>query len=109
MLNKMKNVEECCSMKGFLSFLVLRLINKKPMSGEDLREELKKRKGCRPSPGTIYPVLKYFRENGLIEELKGKGKEKRYKITKKGEKETILATKKFIETFYDMKPDFEKS
>ncbi len=101
-------MEECCSMKGFLSFLVLRLINKKPMSGEDIREELKKRKGCKPSPGTIYPVLKNLKKNGLIEELKSTGKEKKYKATKKGEKEVSLATKKFVKTFYDMKCDFEK-
>ena len=100
-------MEDCCSMKGFLSFIVLRLIKKEPMSGEEIREEIKKRKGCKPSPGTIYPVLKNFREKGLIEEIKGKGKEKKYKLTKKGEKEINLATKKFMETFYDMKCDFE--
>ncbi|MEK6937079.1 MAG: PadR family transcriptional regulator [Nanoarchaeota archaeon] len=101
-------MEECCSMKGFLSFLVLRLINKKQMSGEDIREELRKRKGNKPSAGTIYPVLKILKKNGFIEEVGESGKEKKYKITKKGEKEVILATRKFVETFFDLKEDFSK-
>ena len=96
-------------MKGFLSFLVLRLISKGPKSGEELRQEIMKRKGSRPSPGTIYPVLKVLSENGFIKEIKDGGKEKKYKLTKNGEKEIKVATKKFIDTFCDMKDEFEKS
>ncbi|MBI1969282.1 PadR family transcriptional regulator [Candidatus Woesearchaeota archaeon] len=95
-------------MRGFLSFTVLRLINKKPMSGEELREELAKRKGCRPSPGTIYPVLKALSESGFIREEKDGGKVKTYIITKTGERELYRATRKFVEMFYDMKEEFEK-
>ena len=96
----------CCDMRGFLSFIVLKLISKKNMSGEDIRKEIKKRKGSKPSPGTIYPVLKALNESGFIEEVKDKGKEKKYRLTKKGQKEIKIATKKFCEIFYDMKDEF---
>ena len=95
-----------CDMRGFLSFIVLRLIKKKELSGEELRKELEKRKGCKPSPGTIYPVLKYLNENKLIQEVNNKGKNKKYKITKNGEKELEIATRKFVRMFYDLKEEF---
>lgn len=93
-------------MRGFLSFIVLRLISKKNMSGEELRQELERRKGSKPSPGTIYPVLKALSDNGWIKELKDSGKEKKYEITQKGKKELQEATKKFISIFCDMKEEF---
>ncbi len=95
-------------MKGFLSFLVLRLIMKNPMSGEEIRKELERRKGTKPSPGTIYPVLKALSENGWIGEMKDKRKEKKYKITLKGKKEVEIANKKFVAMFCDMGEEFEK-
>lgn len=101
-------MKECCDMKGFLSFIVLKLISRKNMSGEDIRQEMKKRKGTRPSPGTIYPVLKSLSQNGFIKEIKDGGKTKKYEITKKGRREVRAATKKFCDIFYDMKEDFEK-
>ena len=60
-------MQKCCDMRGFLSFLVLRLIKTQPRSGEDIRQELERRRGSRPSPGTIYPVLKSLSNNGWIE------------------------------------------
>ncbi len=95
-----------CDMRGFLSFIVLRMISKREISGEEISKEIQKRKGCRPSPGTIYPVLKQLKRNGLIREAKARGKLKKYQITKKGEKELQAATKKFISIFYDMKDEF---
>lgn len=101
-------MKECCDMKGFLSFIVLKLISKKNMSGEDIRQELKKRRGAKPSPGTIYPVLKALHENGFIEEAKSSGKTKKYKPTKKGRKEIDRATRRFCKIFYDMEDDFRR-
>ena len=95
-------------MKGFLSFTVLRLISKKNMSGQEITEVIKKRRGTRPSPGTIYPVLKSLREYGWIEEIKDGGKEKKYRVTKRGLKEVKIATKKFVGMFYDMHSEFER-
>ena len=94
-------------MRGFLTFNVLRLVSKRGMSGEDLRKELERRKGSRPSPGTIYPVLKSMSENGWIRENSRGGKERRYVITARGRKVLEAATEKFISMFCDMKEDFE--
>lgn len=95
-------------MRGFLSFIVLRLISKKQMSGQEVSKEIKKRKGSKPSPGTIYPVLKTLSESGFIREVKNGAKEKKYKITKKGKNELKAATRKFCIIFYDMKDEFQK-
>ena len=94
-------------MRGFLSFIVLRLISKEHMSGEDLRLELEKRKGTKPSPGTIYPVLKSLAENGFIVECPDCGKEKKYQATAAGKKELERATKHFVSLFCDMKDEFK--
>ncbi len=102
-------MKECCDMKGFLSFTVLRLISKKNMSGQEITDELERRKGSRPSPGTIYPVLKSLNENGWIEEIKEGRREKKYRITEKGIKEIKLATEKFVFMFNDMCNDFKKA
>ena len=99
-------MKKTCDMRGFLSFIVLRLISKQHMSGEDIREDLKKRRGTKPSSGTIYPVLKTLSQNGFIEEIKDSGKEKKYRLTKKGQKELGAATEKFCQIFYDMKDEF---
>ena len=78
------------------------------MSGECIRQEIKKRKGSKPSPGTIYPVLKSLSESRLIKEIEDGGKTKKYTLTTKGKRELKIATKKFVEIFYDMKDEFEK-
>ncbi|MBI2139321.1 PadR family transcriptional regulator [Candidatus Woesearchaeota archaeon] len=97
-------------MKGFLSFIVLGLIGKKPMSGEDIRVELKARKGTKPSPGTVYPVLKALAKTGLIEEAAGVSdgrKIKNYIITSKGRKELKDANRRFCQMFFDMKQEMD--
>lgn len=87
-----------CRMKGFLSFLVLWLLSKKKMTGSEIAEELEKRKGNRPSPGTVYPVLKLLKNHGLITF----DNDKRYSLTKEGEEELELNLNTFFETFYDI-------
>jgi PadR family transcriptional regulator, regulatory protein PadR len=101
-----KNMGPHCEMKGYLSFMVLRLISKGYACGEEIAKELEKRKGSRPSPGTIYPVLKSLHENKFIEEIECTGKEKKYKITSLGKKELDIATKQFVRMFFDMKSEF---
>jgi len=85
-------------MKGFLSFLILWLINKKKMTGSEITEELEQRKGHRPSPGTIYPVLKDLKERGLL----SINENKRYSLTNQGKKELELHLKSFFNTFCDI-------
>ncbi len=101
-------MEKCCDMRGFLTFTVLRLTSKGEMSGDDIRCELERRKGSKPSPGTIYPVLKSMSKNGWIREVSDGGKEKKYRITQRGRKELEAATRKFVAMFGDMKDEFEK-
>ena len=57
---------ECCDMRGMLSFHILWLLSKKSMHGQEIANELEKRKGFKPSPGTIYPALKDLKRRGLI-------------------------------------------
>lgn len=87
-----------CKMKGFLSFLILWLIKKKNMTGSEITEELEQRKGSRPSPGTIYPVLKDLKKRGLL----SNDEKKRYTLTKQGEEELALHLKSFFNTFCDI-------
>ncbi|MGD2247914.1 MAG: PadR family transcriptional regulator [Candidatus Methanofastidiosia archaeon] len=94
---------ECCNMKGFLSFLVLWIISRENMQGCDVSRELEKRRGSKPSPGTVYPVLKELKEKGLIKT----DDEKVYSITEKGEEELDSALTYFITIFYDVEEMIE--
>jgi len=49
------------------------------MKGSEIEEELEKRKGNKPSPATIYPVLKFLKNHDLI----SIDNDKRYSLTKK--------------------------
>ena len=93
---------KCCDMKGFLSYLLLWIISKKKMNGAEIAKELKKRRGTKPSPGTLYPALKELREKGLITA----DKDKYYSLTKKGETELKSAGTIFCKIFYDMREMF---
>jgi len=84
-------------MKGFLSFIVLWLLSKDKMTGAEIALELEKRKGSKPSPGTIYPVLKYLKDKDLITD-----KERRYSLTSKGRKELEVHLNTFFKTFCDI-------
>ena len=85
-------------MKGFLSFLVLWLVNKQKMTGAEISQELEQRRGHRPSPGTIYPVLKDL----LNKKLLTVDKNKKYSLTKKGEDELDMSLNQFFDTFCDV-------
>ena len=92
---------DCCDMRGFLSFLILFLLSKKSMNGQDIANELEKRRGCRPSPGTIYPALKSLRDNKFIKEKK-EGKNINYTLTPLGKEVLKNAKTRFCKTFIDI-------
>lgn len=94
---------ECCNMKGFLSFLVLWIVKKRNMKGCEIRNELERRRGTKPSPGTLYPVLKELKEKGFIEANESKV----YSLTEKGKNELQNALNHFGRLFYDGKEMFE--
>ena len=89
-------------MRGFLSFLILWLLSKKHMNGAELAEEIEKRKGCKPNPGTIYPALKELLRKKAIKIHSSIGKEKKYEITGSGKKQLQYAKNIFCKTFYDI-------
>ncbi len=90
-----------CDMRGMLSFLILFLLSKKRMNGQEITEELEKRKGCKPSPGTVYPALKKLHEAELIKEEKDQNKIF-YKLTQKGEHELKISKIQFCKIFSDI-------
>jgi DNA-binding PadR family transcriptional regulator len=93
--------QACCDMRGFLSFLILFLLSKKPMHGQEIADEIEKRKGERPSPGTIYPALKSLKEAGFITEEKN-GKAITYSLTDDGKRTYKVAKGKFVRAFMDV-------
>lgn len=84
--------------KGFLSFLILWLLNNQSRTGAEISTELEKRKGRKPSPGTIYPVLKQMKEDRLVTV----DEHKRYTLTEKGRQQLQDHLDTFIQTFYDI-------
>ena len=106
----------CCDMRGMLSFLVLFLLSRRPMHGQELAKELERRKGEKPSPGTIYPALKALKEAGLIKESTKEGRRQQtpsdkeppsvhnskaitYSLTAEGQAVLKQARKRFCRTF----------
>ena len=89
---------EHCRTKGFLSFLILWLISRKSMTGAEIALELEQRKGKKPSPGTIYPVLKNMKEKKLL----SIDENKRYTLTTKGKRSLEAHLDAFIKTFHDI-------
>ncbi len=89
---------ECCDMRGMLSFLILWLLSKKAMYGQELAKEIGKRRGTTPNPGTIYPALKELQKRGLIKSKK-EGRVTNYYITEKGNKGISTACEYFCKAF----------
>ena len=87
-----------CHSKGFLSFLILWLVRNEAMTGAEIAMELEKRRGRKPSPGTIYPVLKHLKEAKILTI----DDNKRYSLTKRGHKHLEAHLDSFIRTFYDI-------
>jgi len=73
--------------KGFLRYLVLELLNERPLSGSEIMSEIDRMtRGCwKPSPGSVYPLLAWLQDNGYIEEVPAQESGvKRYTLTAKG-------------------------
>ena len=90
--------DECCDMRGLLGFLILFLLSKSSMHGQQITEELARRRGDRPSPGTVYPALRTLRDAGFLIEEK-KGKTINYSLTPRGKNALEIARRKFTRTF----------
>ena len=90
-----------CDMRGLLSFQILYLLSKKPMHGDELAEELGRRRGEKPKAGTIYPALKELKEKKLIEGRK-EGKIIVYSLTSHGKDVKKAALAYFCRCFGDI-------
>jgi DNA-binding PadR family transcriptional regulator len=90
-----------CDMRGMLGFLILFLLSKKPMHGQELADEIARRKGEKPSPGTIYPALKSLREMGFIISTQEK---EGYTLTERGKNALRISKRRFIRTFLGVFP-----
>jgi DNA-binding PadR family transcriptional regulator len=92
----------CCDMRGMLSFMILWLLSKKSMYGQEIAKEIGKRKGAKPNPGTIYPALKELKKRRLIESEKT-GRLTTYQITENGKKGFQVASEYFFRAFFKSK------
>jgi DNA-binding PadR family transcriptional regulator len=99
--------ECCCDMRGMLSFLILWLLSKKPMHGQEIAKEIAKRKGIKPTPGTIYPALKDLKKRGLIKAKKTNRKIV-YSLTNKGETGIKKACTYFCKAFGEIFEQYER-
>jgi PadR family transcriptional regulator, regulatory protein PadR len=88
-------------MRGLLSFQILWLLSRKRMHGEEIAQQIEKRRGEKPKPGTLYPALRELKEHGLIKGEK-KGKEISYSLTEKGKESVSNATRYFCRAFGDI-------
>ncbi|MCL5008568.1 MAG: PadR family transcriptional regulator [Candidatus Marsarchaeota archaeon] len=95
------NKDYGCDMRGMLSFQILWLLSKNSMHGEEIAEEIEKRRGKKPKAGTLYPALRYLHEKGLISGEK-KGKTVVYSLTPKGKRSVKAAKEYFLRSFRDI-------
>jgi len=95
-------------MRGMLSFLILWLLTKKPMYGQEIAEEIEQRKGTKPNPGTIYPALRDLKKRNLIKGEK-KGKKIFYTLTFKGRQGIEKACKYFCNAFGEIFEEYKKN
>ena len=95
----------CCDMRGMLGFLILFLLSKKPMHGQEIADQIARRKGAKPSPGTIYPALKNLREMGFISsEDEKEGKTITHTLTERGKNCTKNFQTKIYTDFFGVFP-----
>ena len=93
------NDEESCDIRGMLGFLILFLLYERTMHGQEIADELAKRRGDRPSPGTIYHALKGLKDAGYLYEEEKIGKTISYTLTSRGMKAFHVARRRFTKTF----------
>ncbi|NYT00373.1 MAG: PadR family transcriptional regulator [Methanocellales archaeon] len=96
----------CCDMRGMLSFMILWLLSKKQMYGQEIAGEIAKRKGYTPNPGTLYPTLKDLESKGLVQSEQV-GKMRIYKLTIDGKNGLKSACDYFYQAFGDIFEDYK--
>ena len=98
--------------RGFLRILIMEGLLKDDMSGSELISFIDEKTGEKPSPGSIYPMLKKMSDKEFIL-LKKENIKKKYSLTKKGKKliEELIKEKegllKHCKRINNLKSEFE--
>jgi PadR family transcriptional regulator PadR len=95
---------DCCDMRGLLTFQILWELEKEEMNGQQIAEKISKRRGTKPTPGTIYPALKELKKEKLIKGRK-EGRQMIYSLTAAGKKGLADASRYFLQAFGDIAED----
>jgi DNA-binding PadR family transcriptional regulator len=84
-----------------MKYVILKLLEEKPMHGYEVMKALEEQThGCyKPSPGTVYPTLQWLEDEGLVEAEDREGK-KVYGITTEG-REFLEENKSSVEDIFD--------
>jgi DNA-binding PadR family transcriptional regulator len=98
---------DCCDMRGLLSFQLLWLLSKAPQNGQELARELEKRRGSKPTPGTLYPALKEMEFKGLIQGVR-EGRKRTYHLTQTGHVGLVQACQYFHQVFNEIFEDCQR-
>ncbi len=69
--------------EGYLKIGVLKILSKQERSGYDLMKEIEHHTGRKPSPGSMYPLLKSLQKEKLIT-AKDEGRSTIYLLTSRG-------------------------
>jgi PadR family transcriptional regulator PadR len=97
---------DCCDMRGMLSFMMLWLLLKRDMYGQELAEEMGRRRGSKPNPGTLYPALSDLVGKGLIV-ARHEGRRKVYTLTDEGRRGAEEACEYFCRAYGDIFQEFQ--
>ncbi|MFX0108842.1 MAG: PadR family transcriptional regulator [Candidatus Hodarchaeota archaeon] len=95
---------DCCDMRGFLTFQILWELRNESLTGQEIAERIAKRRGTKPTPGTIYPALKELKEQGSIQDTKDEEDKRKvyYSLTDEGKKGLNDAARYFHQVFGDI-------
>jgi len=72
-------------MKTLLKIFIIKQLMHEEMSGYDIMKRCKNVLGYKPSPGTVYPLLKSMEKKGIVEGRK-EGRKILYRLSPKGRK-----------------------
>ena len=100
-------MKNACDMRGMLSFRILWLLSRDQMHGDQLANELGKKRGNKLKAGTIYPALKALKSKGLIRGEK-KGKTIVYSLTPEGKKVINSSCEYFCKMFQEIFDSYKK-
>jgi DNA-binding PadR family transcriptional regulator len=70
-------------MRSYLKIFVLKLLSSNDLTGYSLIKQIEKKANWKPSPGSMYPLLKNLLKNDYVN-VKLENRLKLYSITKKG-------------------------